>query len=1180
MRIHRRSIAGTAARFGTLLLPAALAAATYQWTGAVSDAWSNSNNWSPAGVPASGDDLVFPHNAIRKTTRNTLGNDFRPRSLRFTGATANYVVQGDRIHLSTAPGDNEVVRLIDEHTSGNLRFEADLSIAGNLEFQVAGSLGFYGTLTGASASRVRFTGSGSVETWGPLDAFFPVSELPSFTVAGNTENTTLFAMRLEGDGQNLYLARPGGILGWSGDVYVGDPTAPAREMTVWPLFENAFGQNLHLRGGGRLVMNDKSQSVNWLRFDTGGVADTGTAALHVFSAISTQGTPTATRTATLRGRLGIATTALQIQNGDAFPLQSPRDQTNLFLANLGLQSALNLEASVFGSPLSFSIGEPGIQKLGSSVLRLLSGNTYAGPTHVEQGLIDARHASALGTTDGPTTIHRNGGVLLNGIASAEPFFFDEQASMFETITTRVPELFPQLLSTGNAEASGPLTFDVDAAISAAPGTLTLSGPFAGTGNLHLNYLIPPAANLVDSTTNGIIRLTGSTPNAHTGTTRIHRGRVELARTVGTLSIPGDLVVGNPEGSPTLLDVQNPLQIRVGRALHLHPGATLRTPATHFRSIEGEGQIDVGSSYASVGIADTDSSFAGSITGSSAVAKVGSGLWTLTGTNSVPGKIELTEGTVSITGKLDALDIKADGTGIATLAGSGTARDLALGPRGRISPGSGNGVETLARLTVRNLRIVDPSAVARFDLAGSTVLTGHDQVRATDVVQLGGRLALFTSYTPAPGDRLRLIDKTSAGPITGTFENLSEAGTVTNQALIWKATYTGGDGNDFVLEFVGTTNPPPNLPPVLTSPATLQLTEGVPASLQVSATDPNPGQTVRFRLDANAPVGAAIDRDSGRLLWTPGERQGGRTFDFGIVALDDAVPALRVTNRISVSVLESNLPPTLTVQPRHTATEGTEFILTPSATDLDEPAQQLVWDLVGPTPNGLTVDPTTGTLRWTPGELQAPATNEVTLRVRDDGTPRASATRTLRLITTEQNESPTLTPPTDLTVVAGDLLTTEVSATDHDRPLQNLRFRAAGPVPEGLTIHPVTGRIRWTPTDAQVGVHLLRIAVTDDGSPALEDLGRFQITVQPAPVAVRLQAVLDTTASPPEVQISWPAAATDFELQFNPDPTNDAGWQPIANPGTILTEGNRRLFRPPAGANARFYRLHRPPPTGN
>ena len=189
MRIHRRSIAGTAARFGTLLLPAALAAATYQWTGTVSDVWSNSNNWSPAGVPASGDDLVFPHNAIRKTTRNNLGNDFRPRSLRFTGATANYVVQGDRIRLNTVPGDTDPVRLIDEHTSGNLRFEADLSIAGALEFQVAGSLGFYGTLTGASLSKVRFTGSGSVETWGPLEGFIPISELPSFTVAGNTENS-------------------------------------------------------------------------------------------------------------------------------------------------------------------------------------------------------------------------------------------------------------------------------------------------------------------------------------------------------------------------------------------------------------------------------------------------------------------------------------------------------------------------------------------------------------------------------------------------------------------------------------------------------------------------------------------------------------------------------------------------------------------------------------------------------------------------------------------------------------------------------------------------------------------------------------------------------------------------------------------------------------------------------
>lgn len=1150
-------------------------AAVRTWTGATDSNWNKASNWSPAVVPVALDDLVFPHDAIRKTTYNNISEGFHAGSIRFAGSTANYVVQGLGIRLSVGTLDIDKVRFFDEHTVGNLRFEADLSLSGHVQFEAAGSLGFYGTVRGASGSSAWFRGAGSVSTWGPLEILPILSEVDSFTVAGNTENSTPAFIKLMGEGRNLYLARPGGILGWSGDVYVGESSAPAREMTVWPLFENAFGRDLRLSGAGQVVLNDVAQSVESIHFNTGGVIDTGPAQLSVQDSVQVDGTPTGSRTATIRGRLGLDAGDIPIRTGATTLIQPPRNQTNLFLATRGLQSALNIEASVFAAPLAIGLTDPGIRKGGVSVLRLSNRNTFTGWVRVEQGLLEILHPEALGTTATPTAIHLNGGVLLSGVSCAEPFILDDAAPGLEAVAARVSGHLPQLLGTDGASASGPMTFDVDGGISAAPGTFTVASAMTGAGGVHYNQLVPPASNLVDDTTNGVIRLTGSSANTYLGTTTIHRGRVELARTGDTVTIPGDLVVGDPDGSPALLDVLSPLQLRNGHDLFLHPGGTVRNPGAHFATIEGSGTLDIANSFASVGLSGLDSTFAGAIVGTGPLIKTGTGILSLSGTNPFPGKVEVNTGTVEVSGSLENLDLKIEGSPLATLSGNGRARDLAFGPRGRLSPGVGNGVDSLARLTVRNLRLDDAGAIARFDAAGATVVSGHDQVRVTDAVRLGGRLALFATFQPQAGDRLRLIDKTSAGPIIGTFIDLPEAGMLTNQALIWRATYAGGDGNDFVLEYIGTTNPPPNLPPALNSPATAQLVEGMPADILATASDPNPGQSVRFRLDGDIPVGVSIDRDSGRLQWTPGERQGGRTFEFGIVAADDAVPSLRTTNRIAVTVLESNLPPTLRIASRHTVLEGNQLDLSPGASDPDEPAQLLTWDIVGTAPNGLTVDAQTGRVLWTPGELQAPSTNEVTLRVRDSGSPRASATRVLRIVAIESNSPPVLMVPGDAVLTVGEAWTTDVVATDPDRPLQSLTFRAAGPLPEGMTLNASTGRIRWTPAASQAGTHVIRVAVEDDGEPALRENGRFSLTVQARPGRPVLEAVLDTTLEPVQVRFSWPTTASGFELQFNPDPTAAEGWQPIANPSAITFEGDRSVFRPGAGAGARFYRLHRP-----
>jgi hypothetical protein len=55
-----------------LLLSAEAQATTYSWTGSANASWSNAGNWSPNGVPANGDTLIFPAGTANKTNTNDL----------------------------------------------------------------------------------------------------------------------------------------------------------------------------------------------------------------------------------------------------------------------------------------------------------------------------------------------------------------------------------------------------------------------------------------------------------------------------------------------------------------------------------------------------------------------------------------------------------------------------------------------------------------------------------------------------------------------------------------------------------------------------------------------------------------------------------------------------------------------------------------------------------------------------------------------------------------------------------------------------------------------------------------------------------------------------------------------------------------------------------------------------
>lgn len=117
----------------------------------------------------------------------------------------------------------------------------------------------------------------------------------------------------------------------------------------------------------------------------------------------------------------------------------------------------------------------------------------------------------------------------------------------------------------------------------------------------------------------------------------------------------------------------------------------------------------------------------------------------------------------------------------------------------------------------------------------------------------------------------------------------------------------------------------------------------------------------------------------------------------------------------------------------------------------------------------------------------------------DGTPVVSyydlGNADLKMAVLE-NFSPTLTPLASQTVRAGDTLTFNLTANDLDNaPVQQLTYSMNGAGLSGATLDATTGAFAWTPTDAQIGSHLIHFTVTDNGVPAKSDTETVLMTVE-------------------------------------------------------------------------------------
>ncbi len=337
----------------------------------------------------------------------------------------------------------------------------------------------------------------------------------------------------------------------------------------------------------------------------------------------------------------------------------------------------------------------------------------------------------------------------------------------------------------------------------------------------------------------------------------------------------------------------------------------------------------------------------------------------------------------------------------------------------------------------------------------------------------------------------------------------------------------------------------NLAPTIVVPATQTFDEMTTLTAPHSTTDPDiPANSFHYTL-VSGPSGVSVDTNSGVLTWTPTEAQGPSSNTITVAVIDDGTPSLSNTNSFTVIVREVNSAPVLTPLADCTHASGTLRWITNSASDPDDPAEQLTFSLLN-APPGMSIGPASGLMIWGPPANCETLTNTVTVRVTDGGSPA---------LTNEQSFVATLIPIPRLRIAqAGSgsvVLSWPAAATDAGFALQSC-----------TNFVPVAGwqRVPGAPTVIG-GENLLTESETSPFSAY-----RLASALTPLPT---LQIAATTSNA---VVVYWPVTATaaGFVLQTAADFQSPTAWTSVTNP--VGTTGSLNCITDSMNNAHRCYRL--------
>ncbi|HYG73721.1 MAG TPA: autotransporter-associated beta strand repeat-containing protein, partial [Planctomycetota bacterium] len=413
-------------------------------------------------------------------------------------------------------------------------------------------------------------------------------------------------------------------------------------------------------------------------------------------------------------------------------------------------AAYDLRAGTVNAVLA---GGVGVNKTTAGTVVLTNANTYTGATNVNAGILQIRHADALGTTAGGTTVATGAELQLNSVAgitfAAEPL---------------------TLNGNGVGGTSGALRKMNSTTTDTWQGTIALnsSSTIWVDGNndrLHLNGVISGAGGSTLTRSGSALggQVFFNAANTYDGATIINRGDVAL-QGVGTLGSTAAGTTVNSGGSVSLYGVTI-----TGEAL----------------TLTGDGYIGDGALVSF----SASSTWAGTITlaGNARIGNptaattltISGGIGTAGNTLTVdgPGDSNITTAAISGTGAVTKVS-----TGTLTYSFANTYTGLTTVSEGSLTYGVNNAISTGA-VTVAGgtLDIVTfNDSVGTVTLNGGTITgtTGVLTSTASFEMQNGSAAAIMGGAVP--------LNKTTAGSVT-----LSKANTYTGLTTVSAGTLTYG-----------------------------------------------------------------------------------------------------------------------------------------------------------------------------------------------------------------------------------------------------------------------------------------------------------------------------------------------------------------------------------------------------
>jgi FtsP/CotA-like multicopper oxidase with cupredoxin domain len=259
-------------------------------------------------------------------------------------------------------------------------------------------------------------------------------------------------------------------------------------------------------------------------------------------------------------------------------------------------------------------------------------------------------------------------------------------------------------------------------------------------------------------------------------------------------------------------------------------------------------------------------------------------------------------------------------------------------------------------------------------------------------------------------------------------------------------------------------------PVINSTPVLNASVGQPYNYLVTASDAN-GEVLTYSL-LMAPTGMTINATSGLLTWIPTSSQVGQ-HDITVRVADPK--ALTAVQSFNVTVDAGiNVAPVITSTPITTAAELVPYRYQVTAADVN--GGRLTYTLTTK-PTGMTIDPNSGLITWTPNSRAAGSPKTVGIRVFDAGGLYSSQVYTLVV---QNNVPPTVLSTPPLTAQVGVEYRYHFQVSDPQGPI-TYSLRLVNGVdynPVGLSIDHNTGLVRWTPRPDQVGNRYIRLQATD------------------------------------------------------------------------------------------------------